>query len=151
MSFSPNGVRLFLMGTNARAAQYAGVPRTRMLTTVYTLSGILASVAGIVIAARTSSAKWDYGSSYVLIAILIVVMAGVRPEGGYGRMICLVLSATALQILSSTFNFLDISNFFRDCAWGLLLLLFLASSRIDLKAFWPQASHKGTAAGQPPL
>jgi hypothetical protein len=31
------------------------------------------------------------------------------------------------------------------------LLLFLASSRIDLKAFWPQASHKGTAAGQPPL
>jgi simple sugar transport system permease protein len=66
-------------------------------------------------------------------------------------MICLVLSATALQILSSTFNFLDISNFFRDCAWGLLLLLFLASSRIDLKAFWPQASHKGTAAGQPPL
>jgi simple sugar transport system permease protein len=151
MSFSPNGVRLLLMGTNARAAQYAGVPRTRMLTMVYSLSGILASVAGIVIAARTSSAKWDYGSSYVLIAILIVVMAGVRPEGGYGRMICLVLSATALQILSSTFNFLDISNFFRDCAWGLLLLLFLASSRIDLKAFWPQASHKGTAAGQPPL
>lgn len=151
MRFSPNGVRLFLMGTNARAAQYAGVPRIRMLMMVYTISGVLASVAGIVIAARTSSAKWDYGSSYVLIAILIVVMAGVRPEGGYGRMICLVLSATALQILSSTFNFLDISNFFRDCAWGLLLLLFLASSRIDLRMFWSQAPHKGGTATRPPL
>ncbi len=36
-------------------------------------------------------------------------------------------SATALQMLSSLFNFLDISNFFRDCAWGLLLIVFLAN------------------------
>ncbi len=69
------------------------------------------------------------------IAILIVVMAGVRPDGGYGRTVCVVLSATALQMLSSLFNFLDISNFFRDCAWGLLLIVFLATSRVDLRAF----------------
>jgi simple sugar transport system permease protein len=80
--------------------------------------------------------KWDYGSSYVMIAILIVVAAGVRPAGGYGRLICVVLSATALQLLSSMFNFLDVSNFFRDCAWGLMLLLFLAVSRFDARAWW---------------
>lgn len=138
MRFSPNGLRMYLLGANARAAVYTGVPRPRLLCQVYTTCGVLASVAGIIIASRTSSAKWDYGSSYVLIAILIAVMAGVKPEGGHGRMVCLVLSATALQILSSTFNFLDISNFFRDCAWGLLLLVFLANSRIDLKALWPR-------------
>ena len=71
----------------------------------------------------------------MLIAILIVVMAGVRPSGGYGRVVCVVLSAIALQMLSSLFNFMGISNFFRDCAWGLLLLLFLASARIDLRPF----------------
>lgn len=128
---SPFGLRLFLMGTNQKAARYAGVPQQRMLLTVYTLCGLLASVAGLVIAARSSSVKWDYGNSYVLIAILIAVMAGVKPQGGHGRMLCLLLSATALQFLSSTFNFLELSSFFRDCAWGLMLLLFVACSRFD--------------------
>jgi simple sugar transport system permease protein len=135
LRFTPFGFKLYLMGSNAKAARYAGIPQRRMLLLTYTVCGVLASIAGIIIAARTSSVKWDYGSSYVLIAILIVVMAGVRPDGGYGRTVCVVLSATALQMLSSLFNFLDISNFFRDCAWGLLLIVFLATSRVDLRAY----------------
>lgn len=140
LRYTPFGLKLYLMGNNEKAARYAGIAHRRMLFLTYTACGVLASVAGIVIAARTSSVKWDYGTSYVLIAILIAVMAGVRPEGGYGRVLCVVLSATALQMLSSLFNFMDISNFFRDCAWGLLLLLFLAMSRIDLRAFLPTRS-----------
>ena len=136
LRFTPFGLRLFLLGTNAKAARYAGIAQGRILFTTYTLSGLLSSIAGITIAARTSSAKWDYGSSYVLIAILITVMAGVRPQGGYGRVVCVVLSAIALQVFASLFNFLSISNFFRDMAWGVLLLLFLASSRIDPRVWF---------------
>jgi len=136
LRFSPFGLRLYLMGSNAKAARYVGIALKKMLFLTYTTSGVLAGIAGIVIAARTSSVKWDYGSSYVLIAILIVVMAGVRPDGGYGRIVCVVLSATALQVLASLFNFLNISNFFRDCAWGLLLLLFLAISRFDIRSLF---------------
>jgi len=135
LRYSPFGIRLFLLGTNARAARYAGIPGERMLLSTYTISGLLAAIAGVIIAARTASVKSDYGSSYLLIAILIAVMAGVRPQGGYGRMVCLFFSALALQMLSSTFNLLDISNFFRDCAWGLLLLCFLASARVSLRDF----------------
>ncbi|WP_062226332.1 ABC transporter permease [Aureimonas frigidaquae] len=135
LRFTGFGKRLFLMGSNPTAAFFAGIPVKRMLFVTYMLSGVLASVAGFVIAARTSSVKWDYGTSYVLIAILTVVMAGVRPSGGYGRILCVVLSAIALQMLSSLFNFMNISNFFRDCAWGLLLILFLATSRIDLQPY----------------
>ncbi len=135
LRFTPFGQRLLLLGNNAKAARYAGIPEKRILFLTYTVCGLLASVAGIVIAARTSSVKWDYGTSYVLIAILIVVMAGVRPEGGYGRVICVVLSATSLQMLSSLFNFMNISNFFRDLAWGVLLLIFIAISGFDFKAW----------------
>lgn len=130
---SPFGIRLFLLGTNAKAARYAGISQPRMLATTYALCGLLAGVAGVIIAARTASVKSDYGNSYLLIAILITVMAGVRPQGGYGRMVCLFFSAVALQLLSSTFNLLEISNFFRDCAWGMLLLFFLASARFSLR------------------
>ena len=151
LRYSPFGIRLFLLGTNAKAARYAGIPGTRMLVTTYALCGVLASLAGVIIAARTASVKADYGSSYLLIAILVAVMAGVRPQGGYGRMVCLFFSATALQLLSSTFNLLDISNFFRDCAWGMLLLCFLASARInfaDYRLFTPRKS--ATLTQSPP-
>jgi simple sugar transport system permease protein len=150
LRYSPFGIRLFLLGTNAKAARYAGIPGGRMLITTYALSGLLASVAGIIIAARTASVKSDYGSSYLLIAILIAVMAGVRPQGGYGRMVCLLFSAMALQLLSSTFNLLDISNFFRDCAWGLLLLCFLATDRIHLRDFLPFSPRASAPLTQSP-
>ena len=136
---SPFGIRLFLMGTNSKAARYAGIPESRMLVVTYTIGGILAAVAGIIIASRTSSAKWDFGSSYLMIAILTVVMAGVKPEGGYGKALCLFFSAIMLQVMSSTFNLIGVSSFVRDLAWGALLLISLASGRISLRAFWPQA------------
>jgi simple sugar transport system permease protein len=46
------------------------------------------------------------------------------------------MSAIALQIMSSFFNFLALSNFFRDLAWGVLLLAFLAVSKADLSGYW---------------
>jgi simple sugar transport system permease protein len=133
---TPFGVKLTLLGSNAKAARYGGIPARRMIVITYMTAGILASVAGIVIASRNASVKWDYGSSYVLIAILIAVLGGVKPEGGYGRVLSVLLAATALQILSSLFNFLGISNFFRDLAWGVLLLALLASARIDLSLWF---------------
>lgn len=143
---SPFGVRLFLMGTNPKAARYAGIPEAHMLTVTYTVCGLLAAIAGIIIAARTSSAKWDFGSSYLMIAILTVVMAGVKPEGGHGRALCLFFSAITLQVMSSTFNLLGFSGFFRDLAWGAMLLLSLAWGQFDLRPFglgrWMRPEHK---------
>jgi simple sugar transport system permease protein len=127
------GIQLFLVGTNQKAADYAGIPRAKILLITYAISGLVAAIAGILIASRTASVKWDYGSSYLLIAILIAVMAGIKPDGGYGRMVCLLFSTIALQIISSSFNLFDISSFFRDCAWGLMLLLFLYTST---DSFW---------------
>ncbi|MFN5350442.1 MAG: ABC transporter permease [Polaromonas sp.] len=140
LKYSPFGIRLFLMGTNPKAARFAGFNQERLLITTYALCGVMAGVASVLIAARNVNVKWDYGQSYLLIAILITVMAGVKPEGGYGRMTCLFLSATALQLLSSMLNFLEVSNFFRDCAWGALLLIFLAFGRYELFA---KAREKG--------
>lgn len=135
VKFTPYGFWLMLMGSNPKAATYAGFPKSRVLVATYAISGTLSGLAGVIIAARNVNVKWDYGTSYLLIAILIAVMAGVRPEGGYGRVICVVLSAIALQLLSSMLNFSGLSNFVRDFAWGALLLTFLAVSRYGLVGF----------------
>jgi len=135
LKFTPYGLWLMLMGTNQKAAVYAGFPKNGVLIATYALSGTLSGLAGVIIAARNVNVKFDYGSSYLLIAILIAVMAGVRPEGGYGRVICVVLSAIALQLMSSLLNFGGLSNFVRDLAWGALLLTFLAVGRYNLTSF----------------
>ncbi|TNB48905.1 ABC transporter permease [Martelella lutilitoris] len=133
--YTPYGKWLMLGGSNLKAATFAGFPKRAVITTTYTLSGLLAGIAGVIIAARNVNVKWDYGTSYLLIAILVAVMAGVRPQGGYGRIICVVLSAIALQLMSSLLNFGGFSNFVRDFAWGALLLAFLVIGRHDLVGF----------------
>lgn len=135
LKFTPFGLWLMLMGTNPKAAHYAGFPKTRVLIATYATSGVLSGLAGVIIAARNVNVKWDYGTSYLLIAILIAVMAGVRPEGGYGRVICVVLATIALQLMSSMLNFGGLSNFVRDFAWGALLLTFLAVGRYNVVGF----------------
>lgn len=148
--YTPYGVWLMLTGTNPKAAVFAGFPRNGMLLCTYALSGTLSGLAGIIIAARNVNVKYDYGSSYLLIAILIAVMAGVKPEGGYGRVVCVVLSAIALQLLSSLLNFGGLSNFVRDFAWGLLLLTFLAVGRYDVVGFLsPRRRNKHSSVPVP--
>lgn len=145
--FTPFGHWLMLMGTNPKAAVFAGFPRTAVLIATYATSGLLAGIAGIIIAARNVNVKFDYGSSYLLVAILIAVMAGVKPEGGYGRVICVVMSAIALQLMSSLLNFAGLSNFVRDFAWGLLLLTFLAVGKYNIASFFTLGNNRKTSTG----
>lgn len=150
LKFTPYGLWLMLMGTNPKAATFAGFPKNRVILATYALSGTLSGLAGIIIAARNVNVKFDYGSSYLLIAILIAVMAGVRPEGGYGRVVCVVLSAVALQLMSSLLNFGGLSNFVRDFAWGALLLTFLAVGRYDVVGFFaPMRRSQDPSASVP--
>ncbi len=83
---------------------------------------MLASIAGMVIMSRANSAKADYGSSYLLLAVLIAVLGGVNPYGGYGKVIGVVLAVLSMQFLSSGLNMLQVSNFARELIWGALLI-----------------------------
>ena len=64
LKFTPYGMRLMLTGANPKAAIYSGFPIGRIIITTYAISGLLAGVAGIIIAARNINVKWDYGTSY---------------------------------------------------------------------------------------
>jgi simple sugar transport system permease protein len=120
------GFRLYLTGTNAKAAHFTGIDNKTILLVTYTVSGLLCALSGIISASRASSVKADYGSSYLLISILIAVMGGVNPSGGHGKVLGLVLAAIALQMLSSTLNLIGASNFLKDFLWGLILLTSIA-------------------------
>lgn len=120
------GVNLMLIGTNPKAALFAGLKRERMVFYSYMLTGVLASVAGIMLSGRTNAAKSDYGTSYLLQAVLISVLGGTNPAGGRGTVIGVSIAVVALMLLSSGFQILRFSNHLIDFIWGAFLLLVIA-------------------------
>ena len=90
------------------------------------LSGLLASLAGIILSGRTNAAKSDYGTSYLLQAVLIAVLGGTNPSGGRGTVLGVSIAVLALMFLSSGFQLMRFSNFLVDFIWGAFLLLVIA-------------------------
>ncbi|WP_043360635.1 ABC transporter permease [Belnapia sp. F-4-1] len=120
------GINLALIGTNARAAAFAGLRTGRTVFLSYVLTGGLASIAGILLSGRTNAAKSDYGVSYLLQAVLIAVLAGTNPAGGRASVPGIVLALAALMLLSSGLQIMRFSNFLVDLIWGGFLLLSIA-------------------------
>ncbi|MDR2467435.1 MAG: ABC transporter permease [Spirochaetaceae bacterium] len=117
------GIKLFLVGTNAKAALFAGLENKLIILKTYMLSGILSAIAGLIMMARTNSAKADYGVSYTLQCVLIAVLGGVDSNGGRGSILGVTFAVLILQFLSSGLNMFDnLSNFYRDVIWGAVLI-----------------------------
>jgi len=120
---TPFGIANYLIGSNEKATRFSGINVNRTLVITYALSGLLCGIASTIMISRFNSAKAGYASSYLLITILISVLGGVDPYGGFGKISGLVLALFILQLVSSTFNFLGLSSHLTIAIWGLLLLI----------------------------
>lgn len=120
------GTRLTLIGTNAKAAVFAGIDTDRIVFRSYVLTGLLGSIAGLILSGRTNAAKSDYGNSYLLQAVLVAVLGGTNPAGGRGSVLGVSIAVVALMLLASGFQILRFSNFLIDFIWGGFLLLVIA-------------------------
>ena len=89
----------------------------------------LSAVSGLIMMARANSAKADYRASYTLQCVLIAVLGGFDPNGGFGRIGGVTLAILILQILSTGLNmFENISNFYLDIIWGGVLIIVLLAN-----------------------
>ena len=120
------GKRVHLVGTNEKASKFAGINTVSVLIRAYMLSGIVSAVAGLLSLSRINSAKADFGSSYTMQTILISVLGGINPDGGFGSIPGVAIAVLILQMLSSYLNmFPNISNYYRDLIWGVALIAVL--------------------------
>ncbi|HBK58932.1 MAG TPA: ABC transporter permease [Spirochaetaceae bacterium] len=125
------GIYMYMLGTNPRASRYAGLNNTSIILRTYMISGLLSSVAGLIMMARANSAKADYGSPYTLQCVLIAVLGGIDPNGGFGKISGVTMAILILQFLSSGLNmFNNVSNFYRDVIWGGVLILVLVFNKL---------------------
>ena len=117
------GRKTYALGGNETAARIAGV-RTKMVTMlIYTISGLMAAIAGIILTSRLSSAQPDAGTSYEMDAIAAVVLGGTSLAGGKGRIFGTLIGALIIGTLNNGMNLLGISSFYQQIVKGIVILI----------------------------
>ncbi len=117
-----HGFSVYMIGSNIRAAEYSGLHTKRTLTLVYTLSGAMCAIVGILMLTRFNSVRVGHGEALLLVTVLACFLGGVDPFGGFGRVVPVVLALVILQILSSGLNLLGANQHLSTAVWGLFLV-----------------------------
>jgi rhamnose transport system permease protein len=123
------GRAVFAIGFSPGAARHAGIPVERRLFALYVLSGLTASLAGLILTARLGQAKADAGTGYELDAITAVVLGGTSIFGGRGTVLGTVLGLAVLVVLKTGLRLSDVPTEWAGVLTGLLLLVTIATDR----------------------
>ncbi len=117
------GRYLYSIGNNENATAYSGIPVARLKLILYTLSGFMAALAGLILAARFGSTRPDIGTGLELSVITAAVLGGVDINGGRGTMLGTVLSLLLIGLMRFGMGLLNIQGQVQGVAIGLLLIL----------------------------
>ena len=117
------GRRVYAVGGNEEAAILSGISATRIKVYVYSLTGFLAGLAGIILTSRLNSAQPTAGQMYELDAIAAVVLGGTSLTGGKGWIVGTIIGALIIGVLNNGLNLLGVSSFFQQVVKGSVILL----------------------------
>ena len=134
------GLSIQMLGSNPVASWFAGINNNSILIKTYMMTGLLAGISSVIMISRVNSMRPGYGYAYLLAAILVIVLGGVNPNGGFGTVTGVVIGVIILQLLQSGFNILAFSPFFKKFMWGVILLLVMVVNFIISK--YQQRSRK---------
>ncbi len=117
------GRRLFAIGNNLGTAQYSGIRVQRIKLQLFVLSGTIAALAGVLLAARFASARADLAQGMTLTVVTIVLLGGVNIFGGRGTIVGVALAALALALLGNVLRLTNVSAEIQSIAVGGLLIV----------------------------
>ena len=129
------GNEIYFLGSNAKASRYSGINTLKVTVMTHMFSGILGGVSGILITSHLNSAKSSNGSTYTLLTLLIVVLGGVHPDGGKGRVMGVALATILLQLITNAFGLLHMDDNAKTFVNGCLLVAaLLLDAYLDKRA-----------------
>jgi len=120
------GRDLYAYGGNPSAAVYAGIPVQRRLMMVYTLSGLLAGLSGLLWVGRYSIAFTELAAGYELTVIAACVIGGVSIGGGIGTVIGAVLGVLFIGVVNGALPVIQVSPFWQQAIAGAVILVSVA-------------------------
>lgn len=123
LRFTVIGQSMYAVGGNTEAARLAGIRVKRVLVVVFTLSGVFAALAGMVLSGRLDSVQPTAATGYELDAIAAVVIGGASLSGGVGRISGTLVGALVLAVIRNGLNLLNVSSFWQQVVIGLVIAI----------------------------
>jgi ribose transport system permease protein len=127
------GYRTYAVGGNEQAADLSGINTRRVKIMVYTLSGLLGGLGGVLLAARTGAASPDTAKGYEMQVIASVVIGGTSLSGGKGTVLGTLIGAIILGTLRSGLNLLKLDAYWQDVAIGLTIIAAITFDQMRLR------------------
>jgi ribose transport system permease protein len=117
------GRRVYAIGGNEEASVLSGIRVNSVKIWIYSLTGALSALAGIILASRLNSAQPTAGTSYELDAIAAVVLGGTSLSGGRGWIFGTLVGALIIGVLNNGLNLMNVSSFYQQVVKGGVILL----------------------------
>ncbi|MEZ6077361.1 MAG: ribose ABC transporter permease [Pirellulaceae bacterium] len=133
LAYFPVGRYIYGIGGNEEAVRLSGVRVERTKLLAYTISGVTAAIAGIVLASRLMSGQPNAGIGFELDAIAAVVLGGTAIVGGRGSMIGTLIGALTLGVLNNGLNFMSVSPYTQKVLKGAIILLAIYAGSVKRK------------------
>lgn len=128
------GESVYATGGNAEAARLSGLPTTRILVLVFTVSGVMSALAGILLTSRLRIGQPTAAQGLELDAIAAVVLGGTSLFGGRGGVLGTFFAVMLLQVLRNIFNLLGLGSFYQMTVTGLIIVAAILLNRfIDIR------------------
>ena len=126
------GKSVYAIGGNEKAAYISGVKLNKVKIIIYSISGIMASISGLIITSRLSSAQPTAGASYEMDAIAAVVLGGTSLSGGKGRILGTLIGALIIGVLNNGLNIIGVSAFGQQVVKGVVILIAVLIDRFKV-------------------
>ncbi len=123
LRYRPGGRAVYAIGGSNEVARLAGIPVKRATASVYVLTGLLAGLAGVVLAARLDSSQPSAAVGIELDTIAAVVIGGASLTGGVGRVSGTIVGVLIIGILRNGLNLLSVSPFVQQIVIGVVIAL----------------------------
>jgi len=121
------------IGSNAEAARLVGINIPKIKILVYTLTGLLAALSGILLTSRLEAATPEAGSGYELDVIAATVIGGTSLSGGRGNLIGTAVGAVLMAMVRNGLNLLNINVFWHQVIIGIIILIAVALDSFSSK------------------
>jgi len=113
----------FALGSNEEALRLSGVNVDFWKMAVYTFSGAICGIAGLLIASRLNSAQPALGQGYELDAIAAVVIGGASLSGGTGTILGTILGAFIMSVLINGLRIMSVAQEWQTVVTGVIIIL----------------------------
>ena len=123
MNKTKMGRHMYAVGGNQQAAEFSGIKGEKVKFFVHAFSGLMAGLAGIVLASRMYSGQPTAGDGAEMDAIAAVVVGGTSMAGGSGKIGGTIIGGLIIGVLNNGLNLLNVNSFWQYVVKGVVILL----------------------------